>query len=165
MKYILPIIWTITFFAFDNKPLGFTSTSPLYTHFTYNFAHANILHLLTNVIAYTYIHKITDKLNITKEATISSFLSAIAASFLIISDKPTVGASGFLYAMFAAMIAGVISGRMKITNKKQFATFYGSIALATALQPLVSHNINFAIHILSFTINIFLLFTYYKIRN
>ena len=158
------------YFILDPHKAGYTHTSQLYTHITYIFAHANLFHLITNLIAFFFAWRILAKLNIIKESIITSLLSAILASFvhcslfIVHSKAPTVGASGAIYAMIAAPIAGILAKRLKITNRNLFVKSYTCIAIATAIQLLIP-NINTTIHIASFLINIPLLFTYYKIKQ
>ena len=51
MKYIFVLTFFIVFFTFD-KSIGYTNTSPIWTHFTYMFQHANIIHLGINSLAF-----------------------------------------------------------------------------------------------------------------
>jgi len=174
----------ILYFILDPHRFGYTHTSQLYTHITYIFAHANILHLAGNIFAFYLTWQILLRLNITKESVITAFFAAIIASFISINSQfsfplsrgqgdviysqltntPTVGASGLIYAMIAAPIAGILAKRLKITNKKQFIKAYAGIAIATAIQLLIP-SINTTTHIAAFTTNILLLFIYYNIRN
>ncbi|MBR5689820.1 MAG: hypothetical protein IKX17_05190 [Prevotella sp.] len=54
-----------------------SSTSPIYTHFIYMFAHANVFHWLLNAAALVILHKI---LSLPRVAT--AYITAVAISFL-----------------------------------------------------------------------------------
>lgn len=65
-------------------------------HFAYSFLHANIWHLLANLLVLWSVRR---RMN-----AIVSYLIAVAASWLpMYADRPTVGMSGLLFAMFGIM--------------------------------------------------------------
>ena len=170
MKYALPITWLIVFLITDCKQLGFTDTSPLYTHITYQFAHAGLLHLAMNAIAYIGIYAILCRIGINREAIIAAFISATLAPtihyslFTVHYSLPTVGASGFIYALLAAPFASVLSWKRNLVDKSKFLKFYIILFVATALQCFIP-NVNVSIHVISFVINAIILFIYYASTN
>ena len=157
-------VLVILYFVVDPYQVGYSDTSPLYTHVTYTFAHANLLHLTTNLIAFYFVFNLLHSLNIVKAALVFSFVSAVAASFVYPTPTPTVGASGVIYAMMAAPVAAVLARRLRVTNSRKLIRTYAIIAVATIIQMFIL-NVNAAIHIASFAINLILLFTFYKIKQ
>ncbi|MDR2917853.1 MAG: rhomboid family intramembrane serine protease [Tannerella sp.] len=144
MKYTLPLIWIIFFIIFDNKELGYSNTSPIYTHITYIFAHAGLMHLLLNSLSFIYVYQGLKHYNLTRQSLIISFVIGIAASFLSAYDTPTVGASGMIFAMLGCYIttAGFTNQQMR----RILVTIFLSLTI-----PMLIPGINYKIHILSFT--------------
>lgn len=76
--------------------VGFYSDCPLWNHIAYSFSHANIFHLAVNLIVLWSIKN--------KMQTIPALIIAIVASYLpMYVSSPTVGLSGFLFAVFGLM--------------------------------------------------------------
>ena len=150
-KYILPIIWLICFIAFNNKAMGYTHTSPLYTHITYIFAHAGLLHLAINAISYISLHNTIRKCASIKAALTISFISAIAATHLSTYDLPTIGASGLIFAM-----AGYLYASIKLKTR---IIPYTTLAISLIV-PFFIPQINAMIHLASFTTSLIITLIY-----
>ena len=112
--------------------IGFYSGSPTINHIIYSVYHANIFHLLINLIVLWNIKNRIDMLH--------SFLVAIIASFLpMYVNQPSMGLSGFLFAAFGIMWGN--TGRFKEAAKKVMP-----FILVTMLLP----NINGLLHLYCF---------------
>ena len=84
------------FISLLHKGMGFRADDNLIPHLTYSFQHANLWHMLANLFV---LWSIKQRMNV-----VSGYLVAVAASFLpMFTDKPTVGMSGLLFAMFGIM--------------------------------------------------------------
>ena len=56
MKHLIILTFIIVFIFFGHN-LGYDANSPWWTHITYNFQHANIMHLLLNSVSFFYIFR------------------------------------------------------------------------------------------------------------
>lgn len=93
-KLVLTITILSLFFIYDGG--GASPQSGLLPHFTYIFMHANIWHMITNLFV---LWSVRQKMNVWM-----GYLIAVGASWLPMwTDKPTVGMSGMLFAMFGVM--------------------------------------------------------------
>ena len=119
MKYLYVVIF-ISVFATFGLELGYTNNTPIYTHATYMFQHSGVIHLTINSLAFTGMFRTMEKF------VNKWFLSAIiittsfAASFTAIYNIPTVGASGMIYTMIGMFFGLIISGEIKIKDKKNY---------------------------------------------
>ncbi len=145
MKYVFVLIFIIVFAFFDTS-IGYTTTSPAYTHAFYMFQHANALHLVINSIAFISIFRTMERFVNKWELSIISMVIAFAASFISMYEIPTVGASGMIYAMIGIFFGLVVSKEITIADKKKFATFAVSISVCLLISFL-KHNSNFFLHI------------------
>jgi len=114
MQYLIVIIFIIVYLVFDLS-LGYSLTSPLYTHFTYSFQHASILHLVFNSLAFIGFYRVLK--NYIKYLFPIIVLIAFCASFPTEYTLPTVGASGMVYAMIGMYIGMILIGKIKINKK------------------------------------------------
>jgi membrane associated rhomboid family serine protease len=163
-KWIMICMMALCFFLFDNKSMGFSSSTHLYTHITYMFAHANLFHLATNLIVFGCMFTVCDRLNIIKETLVVSFISAVLSSFILMSDVITVGLSGFIYAMMSAPFAAIFSRRLIITNRRIFTQYVIIVAVNLLVGFFVRH-VNATIHVASFLIGFVLLSLHYRFMH
>jgi membrane associated rhomboid family serine protease len=145
MKYILVAVFIAVYLLFGLE-LGYCRTSPLYTHFTYMFQHATILHLILNAISfwssYWLLEKFINKYWLFPIAAAIAF----AASFFAMKDLPTVGASATVYAMSGMLVGMTVNGRLKIANKKNFILLVVGVVLSLTIS-LIKANSNFSLHL------------------
>ena len=154
---LIILSFVVLYFVLDPYGFGYTAVSPLYTHVTYIFAHANMLHLAVNVVSFYYTYKILKRLNILRVALVASFVSAILASFMPPCNfVPTVGASALIYAMLGAPLGGVLARRLVVTDKKLFVKTYAFVGVATGIQFLIP-DVNMAVHVWAFGVNVVIL--------
>lgn len=141
MKYIIPLIFTLTYLG-GYRQLGYSSQSPLYTHFTYMFQHANLLHLIINTYTFFILFK---RLSATLPVTrliLYTYTAAVITSFCSKHTTPTIGASGMIMALLAIYITLPILGKkLIITSPKRFYTYLlSSILSATIFSMLPAVN-------------------------
>ncbi len=164
MKYAFPLICIACFFLLAAEQYGFNRSSPTYTHVTYIFVHANLLHLILNMVAYVAVYNICKRIKIHRESFIFAFVSAIFASFINVTEVLTVGASGMIYAITACIAASVASGYKSLINPKAFFKFLFTVAIGL-IASFFFKSINGAIHLNSFIIGFALCFTHYHIKR
>ena len=93
--------------------------TPLYTHFIYMFAHANLLHWLVNSWAMLFIHRLFTPMRLT-----AAYLTAVAISFVTWHTTPTLGFSVILF-FFIGYILYPCWRRKNNTILAQTALFIG----------------------------------------
>lgn len=127
MKHLLILSFIAVFLLFGHQ-LGYTATSPWWTHLTYNFQHANLWHLLLNSVSFYYLFRALERaipfrtvrqkfatcaLLPLAIATAASFFTPYPQYLLNLlhhlptlpllggagGGHPVVGASGMIYAM------------------------------------------------------------------
>lgn len=148
-KYIISIIFVITYILFGDE-LGFSSSSPLWTHFTYSFQHVSITHLVINMLVFITAFRVMEKFISWKVLYPVSYLFAVAASFFAEQSFPTVGASGMIYALFGMETVIVLFNR---STKKQKITFLSAILLMLVVS-FFNTGSNFMVHLVSFTFGV-----------
>ena len=154
MKYIFVILFIIIFIIFDNS-IGYTNISPAWTHFTYMFQHANLVHLIINSLAFIGMFRILEKV-INKYILVASILSiSFTASFLSVYEIPTVGISGAIYAMVGIYLAFILTKKLTVKDRKKLYIFIASIILCLTVS-FFNTNSNYGLHflclVLSFSI-------------
>lgn len=145
MKYIFVIVFALVYLFADNS-LGFCTGSALYTHVTFIFQHAGIIHLLINSLSfflvYTTMRNIMSAYIFVPVALISTFVS----SFVSIEIIPTIGASGMIYAMIGIYIcATLLNDTIKITDTRRYLLFLFIIALSLIVS-IINPTSNFFLH-------------------
>jgi membrane associated rhomboid family serine protease len=147
VKYIVSLVFIVVYFTFGHE-LGFATSSPLWTHFTYSFQHAGLFHLIINTLVFINVFRTMDIFLSWKEQLLSIYVIAVIASFGAVRAIPTVGASGMIYAMFGMMAVIVTLNK---SLPKQKAIFFCSIGIMMIVS-LFNSNSNFMVHVLSFTL-------------
>lgn len=146
MKYFF-VITFITVYLCCPLSLGYTASSPLYTHFTYMFQHAGAWHLLLNSIAFTGIFGAMEKLLDRRLATLASIACAFAASFVSARDLPTVGASAIIYSMIGLFFgATAFCSHIRIADTRKFRLFVLSVVISLTVSYFKA-NSNFTLHV------------------
>lgn len=96
-QIILYILVLATAFFGFNTEWGYLSGSAWWTHLTFHFAHGNIFHLAANMlVAFILLFNRNDKWWLWPV----SLAIATAFSFIISTQKPTVGLSGIIFAYY-----------------------------------------------------------------
>jgi membrane associated rhomboid family serine protease len=145
MKYGFVLLFIIVYFFFG-KELGYTTTSPLWTHLTYMFQHAGIMHLVLNSIAFIGLFGILEKIGNKYFLSIAILSIAFFASLHSAHEIPTVGISGAVYAMTGIYFIAIAVGKLRVKDKKKLFTFILSILICLAIS-FFNKNSNFRLHL------------------
>ncbi|MFV0587069.1 rhomboid family intramembrane serine protease [Bacteroides reticulotermitis] len=153
MKYIFILIFLITYCSWGLE-LGYTTSSPLWTHLTYMFQHSGIMHLTINSVAFIIVFHGLQKILNVWTIVILMLLCGFAASFLSMYDIPTVGASSMIYAMIGLDIGLTLFCRqIRIANTRRYLLFLFCLVF-TLLVSLLKQNSNFFIHLYSLILGV-----------
>lgn len=146
MKYLIILILIFVYILFGNE-LGYTKVSPIYTHITYIFQHASILHLIFNSLAFIGIYTSLERL-VNRWIFLSiSFFVAVITSFGAMYDKPTVGLSSVVYSMIGLYIGiTLISKKAKIADTQKYLLFIVCIIISLTISYF-KDNSNFILHL------------------
>lgn len=145
IKYILSLTFIIVYIFFGNE-IGFATNSPWWTHFTYSFQHASILHLVINILVFINSFRVMESFLSWKVLLPVIYSIATCASFASVQDVPTVGSSGMIYVMFGMMSYIVI---FNSSSWKQKRVFYFSILFMLCISYF-NNNSNFMVHFTSY---------------
>jgi len=146
MKYIFVLIF-LTVFVFFDKSIGYTDISPIWTHFTYMFQHANVVHLIINSLAFIGMFRVLERV-INKYILAASILSmGFAASFISMYELPTVGISGAIYAMVGMYLALILTKKLTVKDRKKLYIFIASIILCLTVS-FFKPNSNYGLHLI-----------------
>ncbi|MDR1455212.1 MAG: rhomboid family intramembrane serine protease [Tannerella sp.] len=146
MRFLFLFAFVPVYLFFDLSP-GYTVASPWWTHLTYQFQHAGIMHLLVNSLAFAGMFRLLEKS--VNGYLLSALIIAVgfAASFLSMHERPTVGASAMVYAMIGIFLALLALRReLKIVDRRKFALFVMSIFAGLVIGAL-KENSNFLLHV------------------
>ncbi len=154
MKYLF-ILSFIVVFALFGLELGYADGSPFYTHFTYMFQHAGLVHLIINSIAFIGMFHSMRRFAGKWYIVVSMLSCGFAASFLSAHEIPTVGASAIIYAMIG-MYIGItsFSPRVKIADPRKYLLFITCVVMGL-LVSLLRQNSNFLVHLWSLILGLF----------
>lgn len=158
MEYVV-IIFIIVAFAFGNFS-GYSSASSYLTHFTYQLAHASLLHLIINVYAIFSLIRILKQIINPFRLVITAYLISVVASFVSVYDLPTVGASGFAYALLGAFARALYDKKISFQKQPYLLIFHSGVALGILI-TLIHPGSNGLLHLLSYIFGFFLL----KVRS
>lgn len=168
MKYLFVLSFIIVFIFFDTS-IGYTTSSPIYTHITYIFQHVSILHLTFNSFAflsmYISLERFLSKwvfLPIT--FTIGIVVPSLDIMIRQVNELPTVGASAVIYAMIGLYIGiTLLFKSIKIADTQKYLLFLLCIAISLLIS-LFKENSSFIVHFLSFVLGgiTSVLFSIYK---
>ncbi|MCL1868622.1 MAG: rhomboid family intramembrane serine protease [Paludibacter sp.] len=134
MQFLIIIIFLLVFAFFGNS-LGYDSVFPLYKHLTFNFQHANLMHLLINSVAFLSVFRLLRPYLRPCLFVFGSLFITVAASFLPFCyyDRPVVGASGMIYAMLGMWLALIATKKIRYKNYKFLYLFALSLVICSAV--------------------------------
>lgn len=144
MKYAVVLIFIIVFSGFNQ---GYTEHTNWITHITFNFSHANWVHLLLNSIAYIGVFRTLQKTKSVWNIFLNSLLISILCSFFVYYDTPVMGASGMIYAMIGMFFSEIFTGKLVIVNRNLFGTYIVSVIIAICISAINPHSA-FMLHLL-----------------
>jgi membrane associated rhomboid family serine protease len=153
MKYLFVLIFILCFIFFDTD-IGYTWTSPWWTHLTYQFQHAAMIHLLINSLAFVGMFRLLEKF--VNRCLLAATVLALGfvASFLSMYDVPTVGASAMVYAMMGIFFSMLnLCHDIKIIDKRRFTLFLVSLFACLTVSALKG-NSNFFLHLFALMIGL-----------
>jgi membrane associated rhomboid family serine protease len=147
MKYLFVLIFVLIYSFFD-KSIGYTNTSPVWTHFTYMFQHANPVHLIINSLAFIGIFGEVSKYEKKRFVVFGATAIAFFGSFLpsAMFEIPTAGASGMIYAMIGMFTAVVLFDKRLKINVRKFSIFLCSVLICLSVSYF-RENSNFFLHL------------------
>lgn len=152
MKYLISLIFIATYIG--NFPIGYSATSPLYMNFIYMFQHANLLHLLLNIISLFSFITLLQKFIPIWRLFLYMYLPALCAAFGSSQITPTIGASGMVYGLVGVyFILSILGRKMRITDKKKFFSWVALIFVSSLLTVFNPH-INNLNHLIAFCLGI-----------
>ncbi|MBK5195731.1 MAG: rhomboid family intramembrane serine protease [Proteiniphilum sp.] len=156
LKYFISLIFIIIYIFFGNE-IGFSETSPAWTHFTFSFQHAGLIHLIINTLVFITASRTMEKFVSWKTLFPVIYMCAVIASFMAERSLPTVGASGMIYALFGMEVVIVLFNRSTVRQKALF--FFAVFVML--LFSFLSTSSNFMIHVLSFCFG----FIFYAVKR
>lgn len=145
VKYIIVALFVVVYIVWGRE-LGFTIQSPLWTHLTFSFQHASIIHLALNSLVFISAFRVMEKFMRPFSLLWVIFLIAFASSFASMADIPTVGSSGMIYAIFGMQTVIVVFNN---ATPKQKRLFFFAISLML-VASLINGGSSFMVHIVSF---------------
>ena len=147
MQYLIVMLFIIVYSLFDLS-LGYTTTSPFYTHWTFMFQHASIIHLVMNSLAFIGMFRVMKSFINKYRLFLLIVLISFAASFLSECSLPTVGCSSMVYALIGLFFGGLFCGIIRLKEKKQFYIFCFSV-LSMMTFSFFNPSSNFLVHFFS----------------
>ena len=137
-KIIVASVAALTYLITMGNPshLGFTSSSPRWTHLTYPFVHVSVIHLAVNLTA---LLALWNGRHMNRFLLLAlAYLAAVSSSLFFMKDIPTLGMSGIVFGMVGLKYATAITERN---------TLYAAVMLAAGCIPV---GMNITVHMLSF---------------
>ena len=143
--FILIIMFSVGRYV-DLSPLSLSSSSPLYTLFTFHFIHFEWYHLVINLFLFVFYWRYMrwSRYLCTMPIIV---ISSVVAAYLSRYEVPTAGCSAIIMAM-AGILVATLKTKLLIKNLVVFA-------IACAITSLAAH-INTMIHIYAFSIALIL---------
>jgi membrane associated rhomboid family serine protease len=146
MKYLFILSFALVYIFFGLN-IGYTATSPTWTHITYMFQHAGIFHLAINSFSFFIFFKILERFIAPVKIAVLVVLVAFFVSFACSYSQVVVGASGMIYTMLGAYLFLLFTGKMKFRNKYAIYVFLLSTLTFITL-GFVRHNSAGELHLL-----------------
>lgn len=147
LKYLVVIVF-FAVYAMWGRELGFSESSPGWTHLTYMFQHASVLHLILNSFVFISTFRVMERFIRPGKLFLIVFVIAFLASFAALEGRVTVGSSGMIYALLGMETVIVIFNN---ATAKQKRLFFFSIALMLTASFL-SAGSAFVVHIVCFAL-------------
>lgn len=150
-KYIYLIICVCCCaFGINN---GYTSSSGISPRLMYIFMHANIFHLMVNLIGLNSMFNSVCKIVWYPLILLYSILLAFGSSYLASSETPTIGSSGIVYYLIGLDLVLRWSGcYFKIDVKKM--SLYTFFIILMILFTSLSSTVNYKLHLVNLLLGI-----------
>lgn len=146
MKYLFIFAFVGVYYFFGLE-LGYTVTSPWWTHVTYMFQHANVWHLLLNSFSWWVLFKALERFYRPWVIAAGAMLVAVVASWLCVYSVPTVGASGMIYALMGAFLMLVATGKLVYRRRADLILLIVSVVTFLVI-GFIKHNSAGLLHLL-----------------
>lgn len=148
---IIVLLTVIYFFQPHVSEIGFSDTSSVCSHFTYQFYHASILHLITNCIAF-YVC-LNERVFSVRKSLLIAYTISVICSFFLMRDIPTVGLSGLVFALL-----GITYG--------SYVSKYNTLMVAICVAPgFFMPNVNAMLHLYCLMVGFTISLTICSIRR
>lgn len=145
LKYLIVAVFFVVY-ALWGRELGFSDSSPGWTHLTYMFQHASIIHLLLNSFVFVSAFRVMEKFVRPVKLFLVIYTIAFLASFAAMEDRVTVGSSGMIYALVGMETVIVIFNNATVKQKR---LFFFSIAIML-IASFLNAGSSFMVHIVCF---------------
>ena len=146
MRTIFIITFFVVFVTFGND-IGYTSTLPIWKHFTYVFQHGSVLHLIINSFSFYMLFGMLQRFIRPSVIIAIGYTSAVVMSFFASYGVPVVGASGMIYAMLGIYLYLIKVKRIAFKNKTSLYVMLASIT-AFLIISLIKPNQAGMLHLL-----------------
>ena len=163
MKYFFIIIFILIYFSFGLK-LGYTATSPWYTHITYSFQHASIMHLLINSFAFWTLYRVLERYIVSWHIAIIALFAAVSMSFFTEYSIVVVGASGMIYAMMGMYFFLVSIHKIHFKDKTTLIVSVISV-ITFLIISFLKHNTAGMLHLLCLLFGYFITVFYWLLNK
>jgi membrane associated rhomboid family serine protease len=150
MKYLFVLLF-LAAFIFPAQKMGYTDTSPIWSHFTYMFRHAGIIHFAVNSLAFMGMFRMLEKYMKNWILALSICAIGFITSFFSAGNIPTVGCSSCVYAMIGIFLALVVLDVIVFRKPANLLIFIISIMVCLIVSFFKS-NSNFWLHLFSLQI-------------
>lgn len=135
MKHMF-LLSFIIIYCFFGLELGYTETSPFWTHITYSFQHASLMHLVLNSVAFFSFSWMLEKFIPPVIIYFIGITSAVVTSFLCYYPHPVVGSSGIIFTFIGAELYLIASRKMIFRDKHLLFAFLVSVSISLLLSFL-----------------------------
>lgn len=155
MQYLFVIAFIATYLLGDLS-LGYTSSSPLYTHFTYMFQHAGVLHLILNSLTFIGYYRVVSKHM--RYTALVILLIGFYSSFFSEHTLPTVGASSMVYAMIGMFLGMLAFNNYSMRNKAVFLLCIVLMLTISFFNPgsnFMVHSVSLSCGVYAYVLNLF----------
>lgn len=135
MKLIFPIIFFITYMVATatGANLGFTATSPFYTHITWMFMHGGWVHLGLNCFSFYVMFRAVERFIHPWALVVVMITVCIASSYALHYTVPVVGASGMVYVLVGLYFRLIVGGKLVYPSKLAMVVGVSSVVLSIAI--------------------------------
>lgn len=132
MRYFFLFVFLFVYLVCDVR-LGYSVGSPFYTHFTYMWQHAGLVHLVMNGCSFVSLWKCLCPRSVPGvRLLLYVYLSAVGASFFSEYQAVTVGASGMIFGLLGVYLVVVAEGkRLRVNDRAGFVWWLVVVAVVS----------------------------------
>lgn len=126
MKPLILLIFILVY-AFCSAELGYSASSPWWTHLTYSFQHGSWLHLAINALGFVGLYGTLVQFIKPVRLLLIAYVVAVAASFVCVYRLPVVGASAVVYTMLGMYLSLLLFRRIHYRRRGDLWIFLLSV--------------------------------------